>query len=134
LRTYDFYFGKGLAKTMKVEKIEGITILATDERLDNFDGPKLKEAAEKLAQESGLRLVLDIAKTRFIDSTGLHTLLSLRKIMTMNQGEIKIASPTRRVLETFELTRLDRLFEIYDSVESAVNSLNRDMLQAQKHA
>ena len=119
---------------MKVEKIEGITILATDERLDNFDGPKLKEAAEKLAQESGLRLVLDIAKTRFIDSTGLHTLLSLRKIMTMNQGEIKIASPTRRVLETFELTRLDRLFEIYDSVESAVNSLNRDMLQAQKHA
>ena len=116
---------------MKVEKIEGITILATDERLDNFDGPKLKEAAEKLAQESGLRLVLDIAKTRFIDSTGLHTLLSLRKIMTMNQGEIKIASPTRRVLETFELTRLDRIFEIHDSVESAVNSLNRDIPQAE---
>ena len=107
---------------MKVEKRDGITILTTDERLDILDGPKLKEAAEKLAQESGLRLVLDIAKTGFIDSTGLHTLLSLRKTMTMNQGDIKIARPTPQALKIFQLTRLDRVFEIHDSVESAVES------------
>jgi anti-sigma B factor antagonist len=107
---------------MKVEKIEGITILATDERLDNFDGPKLEEAVKELAQESGLRLVLDIAKTGFIDSTGLHTLLSLRKIMTMNQGDIKIARPTPQAFKVFQLTKLDRVFEIHDSVESAVVS------------
>lgn len=114
----------GVATTMKVEKIEGITILTTDERLDNLDGPKLKEVAEKLAQERGLRLVLDIVKTGFIDSTGLQTLLSLRKTLTMNQGDIKIAGPTPRVLQAFELTRLNRVFEIYDCVESAMESFS----------
>ena len=31
---------------MKVEKIEGITILITEERLDSLDGPKLKDAVK----------------------------------------------------------------------------------------
>jgi anti-sigma B factor antagonist len=107
---------------MKVEKRDGVTVLVTEERLDSFGGPKLKEAVADLAQESGLMLVLDMTNTRFIDSMGVHTLLSLRKIMTMNQGDIKIASPTPRALETFELTSLNRLFEIHDSVEIAVDS------------
>ncbi len=107
---------------MKVEKKDGITVLKTEERLDTLEGPKLRDVVEQLAKESALRLVLDMVGTRFVDSIGLQTLLSLRKIMTINQGDIKIARPTPRVLETFELTRLDRIFEIHDSVESAVDS------------
>ena len=107
---------------MKVEKRDDVTIIVTEERVDTLEGPKLRDVVEQLAKESGLRLVLDMGGTRFVDSIGLQTLLSLRKIMTMNQGDIKIARPTPRVLETFELTRLHRVFEIYDSVESAVES------------
>ena len=107
---------------MKVEKRDDVTIIVMEERVDTLEGPKLRDVVEQLAKESGLRLVLDMGGTRFVDSIGLQTLLSLRKIMTMNQGDIKIARPTPRVLETFELTRLHRVFEIYDSVESAVES------------
>ena len=107
---------------MKVEKKDGITVLIMDERLDSLEGPKLKEAAEQLAKESGLKLVLDMGENRFIDSIGLQTLLSLRKIMTMNQGDIKIARPTPSVLRILQLTRLHRVFDIYDSVESTTES------------
>ena len=48
--------------------------------------------------------------------------MSLHKTLTMNQGEMRIARPTPRVLEILQLTRLHRVFEIYDSVESAVES------------
>jgi anti-anti-sigma regulatory factor len=40
----------------------------------------------------------------------------------MNQGDIKIARPTPQAFKVFQLTRLDRVFEIYDSVESAIES------------
>jgi anti-sigma B factor antagonist len=109
---------------MNIEHADGVTIISTDERLDSLDGPKLRETVTELAQESGLMLLLDMEKTGFIDSMGVQTLLSLRKIMTINQGDIKIASPTPRVLETFELTRLYRLFEIHHSVESATKSFH----------
>ena len=65
---------------------------------------------KKLAQENGLSLVLDVVKTGFIESSGLQALLSLRTTLTMNQVDMKIGSPTPKVLETYQLTRLHRLF------------------------
>ncbi len=107
---------------MKVEKRDGFTVVITDERLDICNGPKLREAVKGLAQEPVFRLVLDMAKTRFIDSIGVHTLLSLYDIMKKKNANLKISTPTPRVLETFKKMGLDRLFEIYDSVESAMQS------------
>jgi anti-sigma B factor antagonist len=107
---------------MKVEKRECIHTIITAERLDALDWPKLKDEVKELAQECGVHLVLDMGKTLFIDSIGCGEIVSLHKTLTMNQGEMRIARPTPRVLEILQLTRLHRVFEIYDSVESAVES------------
>lgn len=109
---------------MKVEKRDGITVLITEERLDALDGPKLKEVVTELAQEPGLKLLLDMSITRFVDSMGCGVLLSCLKAVTTNQGDMKIAGPTSRVLETLSVCRLNKVFQIYDSVESAVESFS----------
>ena len=107
---------------MNLEKRDGITILVTGHRLDSFDGPKVKEAVKELAQERGLRLVLDMEKTLFMDSSGCGQLLSILRVLATNHGELRIARPTPRVLNLLQLTRLDNVFKIHDSVESAVES------------
>jgi anti-sigma B factor antagonist len=75
-----------------------------------------------LAQEPYLKLVIDMGKTLFLDSSGCGGLGSSVKTLLNNHGDIKIARPTPSVFEVFQLTRLHRVFEIYDSVESAVES------------
>ncbi|MGO8877946.1 MAG: STAS domain-containing protein [Desulfomonilaceae bacterium] len=110
---------------MKVQKRDGVTILVTDERLDSLDGPKLRDVVKQLlAQEPCLKLVIDMEKTLFLDSSGCGGLVSSLKTLMNNHGDMKIAGPTPKVLEIFQLTRLHRVFEIHDSVESAVESFN----------
>ncbi|MGC8605505.1 MAG: STAS domain-containing protein [Desulfomonilaceae bacterium] len=110
---------------MKVEKRGGITILVTEERLDSLDGPKLRDVVKQMVQESSFNIVIDMEKTLFLDSSGCGGLLSSLKTLTNNHGDMKIARPTSKVLEVFQLTRLHRVFEIHNTLESAVNSFTR---------
>ena len=85
-------------------------------------GQKLKDVVKQLAQEPSLKLVIDMGKTLFLDSSGCAGLISSLKTLMNNHGDIKIARPTTKVFEIFHLTRLHRVLEIYDSVGSAVES------------
>jgi len=107
---------------MKFNKIGGTTILRTDERLDAVTALKLKTVVNELVQENGLRLLIDMEKTRFVDSSGCLALLTLLKLLRTNQGDMKIARPSPQVLNVFKLIQLNKLFEIYDSLESAIDS------------
>jgi anti-anti-sigma regulatory factor len=46
---------------------------------------------------------------------------SLRALLN-NKGDMKIASPSPQARTLFQLTRLDRVFEIFDNVEAAERS------------
>jgi anti-sigma B factor antagonist len=109
---------------MKVEKRDGITILVTEERLDSLDGPRLKEVVKDICRESGIKMVIDMEKTLFLDSSGCGSLVSSLKTLLNNNGEIRIARPNPKCLEILRLTRLHRVFAIYDSVERAVESFS----------
>ena len=107
---------------MKVEKRNGVTILSTDFRLDAVNAPKLKNLVMELARESGLKLVIDMEKTLHIDSSGCGGLMTLLIVLRANQGDMKIARAAPQPLNIFKLMELNRLLEIHDSLESAVES------------
>ena len=62
---------------MKVEKSRCPITIVTGERLDITEWPLLNNEIKDLVHECGVQLVVDMAKTRFIDSTGLGKLISL---------------------------------------------------------
>ena len=64
---------------MQIKQENDITIIQTDERLDSLDGPKLKDVVKTLVKNTGLRLIIDMEKTTFVDSSGLAGLLSSLK-------------------------------------------------------
>jgi anti-sigma B factor antagonist len=109
---------------MNVEHIDDVTIISTDSRVDSLDGPKLKDTVRELAQGQCLNLVIDMGKTIFLDSSGCGGLVSALKTLCSQDGDLKIARPTPRVIEVLQLTRLHRVFQIYDSVESAIKSFH----------
>jgi anti-sigma B factor antagonist len=107
---------------MKVEKRNGVTILSTDFRLDETNAQKLKNLVMELARVSGLKLIIDIEKTGLINSSGCGALLASKKVVLANHGDMKIARPTSAVKKFFELVRLNKVLEIHDSLESAMDS------------
>ncbi|MEP7290115.1 MAG: STAS domain-containing protein [Chloroflexota bacterium] len=70
--------------------------------------------------ESVHSIVLNLAQTVFIDSLGLATLVNGLKTMRAREGSFILAAPSDAVLTIFELTAMDKAFNITQSVESAV--------------
>ena len=88
-----------------------------------FSAEPVQDVVKQLLdQEPCLKLVIDMGKTLFLDSSGCGGLISSLKTLKDNHGEMKIARPTSKVIEIFQLTRLHRVFEIHHSVESALES------------
>ncbi len=107
---------------MEIQERDGITIITTDERLDAVVAPQLKDAVNKLAERSETKLVIDLEKTRFIDSSGCGALVASLRALIKSNGDMKIANPSPQAKTLFQLTRLHRVFEIFDDLEGAVES------------
>ena len=67
-------------------------------------------------------IVLDCSRVREMDRFAIHMLLCCLEEAMKRDGDVKLAAVSPSARETLELTRVDRLFEIYDTETEAVNS------------
>ena len=105
-----------------VERFEEVDLLKLSGRLDASSAGDLKDQAGKSAEEGRVNVVMDMAEIDFIDSSGLGSLVSALRSVNKLGGEIKLSCLQDPVRAIFELTRLHRIFEIFDSSEDAIKS------------
>lgn len=68
------------------------------------------------------KVVFDLRHIQFIDSAGCGVLLACLKTLIGIGGDLKLCRVQASVLTLFELLRLHRIFEIFDTPEEAVGS------------
>lgn len=73
------------------------------------------------AEPAVKNFVIDLKQVDFMDSAGLGTLIAELKRITEKGGDMKIACLQKKPRMVFEITRAYKVFEIYDSVEEALN-------------
>ncbi len=95
-------------------------VLVLNGRLDAASAKDLKGRVNRLVKENRVKLVIDMAGVDFIDSTGLGSLVSSLRAVNEEKGDVKVASLQKQVRTVFELTRLHRIFGIYDDVDAAI--------------
>ena len=66
--------------------------------------------------------VIDLSEVEFVDSSFLGAVVSGLKKIAANKGDIKISGLQSPVRSMFEITRLYKVFEIFDEIEDALNS------------
>jgi len=76
------------------------------------------------------RLVFDFSGVRHIDSAGVELLLRCAEEAIKRNGDLKLASVSPELAVILEMTRIDRLFEIFDSCSDAVESYQRFVARA----
>ena len=107
----------------KQEKINGYSVLTIqDERIDAHNSSELKENLLRMIEAGEKRIIVDLGHVRFIDSSGLGALLSGNKHVIAKSGKFALANIQQQVLSMFELTRLNRVFDIYADIDEACNN------------
>lgn len=108
---------------LQSEKVKDVNILyVREERLDAHNSGDLKAELARLFGEKEKNILVDLKDVRFIDSSGLGALVSGFKNAISQQGSLKLAGLQPQVKSMFELTRLHRVFEIFNSFEEAMET------------
>ncbi|MGZ6804263.1 MAG: STAS domain-containing protein [Nocardioidaceae bacterium] len=95
---------------IEVTREEDVPVVAVAGELDMSTAPDLSDALDELVAEP--KVVVDLAKLEFIDSTGLAALLGAHRAMQQNGGTLELRSPQPMVVNVVETTGLDAVFEI----------------------
>jgi anti-sigma B factor antagonist len=85
-------------------------------------GAELRALADA---EAGVRLLLNFENVDHLASAALGELITLHKKVQEQQGELKLSNINRQIIQVFRITRLNRMFDIHETVEQALESFGR---------
>jgi anti-sigma B factor antagonist len=94
-------------------------ILEVGGEIDVYTAPRLRERLIELIDGGQLRIVVDLSRVEFLDSTGLGVLVGAHRRLRANEGTLSLVCPNDRLLKIFRVSGLDSRFAIHASVADA---------------
>jgi anti-sigma B factor antagonist len=82
----------------------------------------LREQMRELAMSGPKRILLDMSKVTYIDSSGLGELVAAHTTLTNAGCEMKLLNLAKRTHDLMEITRLYTVFETFEDEASAIGS------------
>ena len=110
---------------MKVKTIEKYGAVVIELKGNVMGGPEAQEFSDtlhKLINDDKKNVIVDLAETKFMNSSGLGMLISVYTTMKNGGGSMKLANATEKIESLLVITKLITVFEHYTTVEDAVNS------------
>jgi anti-anti-sigma factor len=112
----------------EVKHIEDVTVFKLNEKkLDTNNSSLVKGEFTLLLKVEGIsKLIIDLAEVENCDSSGLSALLIANRLINANEGEMRLANLSEKVLTLMKITQLDRVLSVTASVEEAVEELKEN--------
>jgi anti-sigma B factor antagonist len=98
-------------------------ILAIHGEADLHSAPELRERLRAAIEGGATVVVVDLTETDFVDSTSLGVLLGATRRLREREGEIRLVVPRPELRRIFEITLLDRVFQLHDTREQALGAV-----------
>ena len=86
------------------------------------DTTEVREKIYSLLQDDVKKIVLDLGKVKWINSSGLGSLIAAMTSVKNKGGEMRLANITEKVESVFMITKLIKVFKTYETVDRAVGS------------
>ena len=100
-----------------------VTLVEVEGQLIVGNRQELKQRVLDELDGGERQFAINFSNTGYIDSSGLGVLVSLSKKIREQGGELRLAGLNEDLRTLFELTKLDTLFQISDSLEGALEGL-----------
>lgn len=91
-----------------------------EKRLDAVNATNLRNYVADLVGKGRDRIVVDLNGLDFMDSSGLGAVVACKKLVG-DQGYLRVAGAQGAVQELFRITRMDKLFQSFNSVDEAIS-------------
>ena len=101
-----------------------VVILQTPSRFTVEIASDFKDMLNDFVRDEKYCFVIDLSLTEYMDSSGLGAVVSRIAATRANNGDIRLAAPTKFVEDLLELTQLKRILKIYEDVDTAIKSFN----------
>ena len=96
------------------------TIVEVGGEIDVYTAPRLREQLVDLVADGKYHLVVDMERVDFLDSTGLGVLVGGLKRVRAHDGSLRLVCTQERILKIFDITGLDKVFGLHQSVAQAI--------------
>lgn len=105
--------------TFELAQVQGCAVLSAAGEIDLYTAPALRDALVAAA-ESSSRIVIDLSRVTFLDSTGLGVMLGALGRARSVQRSVALVGPTSMVRRVLEITRLNQVFPTYGELDEAL--------------
>ncbi|MEK9181093.1 MAG: STAS domain-containing protein [Patescibacteria group bacterium] len=104
-------------------EIGDVTIIDVSGRITLGEGSSsFREVIHDLVKRGQKLFLLNLAEVSFIDGSGIAELVSAFTTVANHGGQLKLLSPTARVRDLLQITKLYTVFEVFDDEAEAVRS------------
>ena len=99
---------------------DGVVVYQVNGEINISTSPVLKKQFE---QQVPKKIVVDLEKVSYVDSSGLATLVEILKKTKGQGGSLALAGLSEKVKSLFEITKLDKLFVVCATQSDAVTRI-----------
>ena len=103
-----------------VQEKDGAVIISLAGEIDMKCSSELRGKFMEIFKRKPAVLIVDMTKVEFMDSSGLAILVETLKWCRQNDSRLKLVGMVQTVRSIFEISRLDSIFQICDTIEEAL--------------
>lgn len=81
-----------------------------------------EEIGKLVEQTPGIKLLINFENVEHLSSAALGTLITINNKVRQRGGQLRLSNIDTQIYEVFVITKLNKLFQIHESVENAVKS------------
>ncbi len=97
--------------TLSIVEIEG--------EVDLYSSTELRKILLDLTKNKTMCILVDLGSVKYMDSSGVATLVEALQQVGKYKGKLKLVNLRDVVKDVFELSRLDKVFDIYPTIDDA---------------
>ena len=106
-----------------IDKERNYSILKIKGDVDLYSSPQVRQQILALANKKHASILVDFLEVTYMDSSGVATLVEALQLTNKNGGKLRLFNLGQPIKDVFELSRLDRVFEIYDDEGQALEGI-----------
>ena len=100
---------------------KGAELIELQGDLDFHSSPDVRRELSKLVDKQAAKIMIDLKKVSYIDSSGLATFVELFQKMKRYGGKLVLYNLSAGVRSVFEIAKLDSIFLLANSEKDALN-------------
>jgi anti-sigma B factor antagonist len=102
-------------------QVDSAAVIAISGRLTfGPDAERLESMVKELAAQGGRKFVFDVSELHYTDSSGVGALVACLTEIRRTGGEMRLAGASPRILRILAMTGVDKLMQLYPTVDAAV--------------